>query len=537
MLAALAKAKTKAESAKAHEKTNKAAAKVKSDMQLKLRAAKVAAAKKASAAARKAAVLRRKKAVLRLKMLASREGSAKKVKTAKENASKRGSIAQLKAKLNKATSTLRAKLRKQRNATPAARRLKRLQRRSARRVRRAARAAHRAARRKLHRSKRKLRHLQVGADAVIRKTGRSDARSLRKQAAQKKKAHLHKLLKAPVTKAHSTKPKKEKEALPMRRKPPTTMVLQRLSDAINSLDQRKSSALGAGRRRLGSGFPRRRAIRSLPSRVPSGPSSRRRGLGSGFPSSKPPTTMVLQRLSDAIYSLDHRKSDALRKQAAQKPLRQKPPTTMVLQRLSDAIYSLAQAKAARKSNARTRVAKKPSSNSRTAARDADMERRVRRTLERMVRRSKLEKARTIASVHALEKEKRTLRTYQRVERGHYKTPHAKPFVLPKLKKFTVPKHALPKSVRHAYRKLKKKEEEVAREEDALLSPFTVSYKATKATKKATKKMANAAVPIGLQGGQLKKATKKAKHSGAARISAGGVWLPFLLVLTTIATRH
>merc|ERR1711988_1457609 len=139
-----------------------------------------------------------------------------------------------------------------------------------------------------------------------------------------------------------------------------------------------------------------------------------------------------------------------------------PPTTVILAVNAD-----------RQSNTRPGARKK--SAAKKFSSKSHIGKRVHGELQRVVQESELEKARTRASVHALKQQKRALRAYQRVERGHYKKPHIKPFVMPKLKKFTVPKHALPKSVRKAYQKLKKREEEVSREELALLSPFTVSY--------------------------------------------------------------
>merc|ERR1712072_1418374 len=429
--AAVAKEKTKATSAKAHEQTSKAAAKLRSAMQLKLRAAKVAAAKKAAATARKAAVLQHKQAVLRLKTLATRESSAKKAKTSREKASKQSSIAQLKAKLNQKTSALRNKLRKQRKATPAARRLKRMQRRSARKVRRAARAAHRTARRKLRRSKRKLRHMQAGADAIIRKTGRSDARSLHKQAMQK----------------------------PLRPKPPTSAL--------------RSEFFGA---EVG-------AISKT---------------GAKF--SKWVKTRIRHDASKEL---------------------KKPPVKQKSQLAESSISE------------KSRIIK-------------ESERILHRTLKRALREKRAAQVRTLRSVNKLKKQKRALRKAQRVQRGHFKKVHVKPFVMPKLKKFTVPKHSLPSSVRHAYQKLKTKEEkarkkekemakeekEMAREEESLLSPFTVSYLPVDADKTtpATTPEAPAAVPIGLQGdledsSRRTRPVKKAKHSGTARVGAGGVWLP------------
>jgi len=223
-----------------------------------------------------------------------------------------------------------------------------------------------------------------------------------------------------------------------------------------------------------------------------------------------------------------------------------PPTTVILAVNAD-----------RQSN--TRPGARTKSAAKKFSSKSHIGKRVHGELQRVVQESELEKARTRASVHALKQQKRALRAYQRVERGHYKKPHIKPFVMPKLKKFTVPKHALPKSVRKAYQKLKKREEEVSREELALLSPFTVSYdrqivggidhKADELQKEIDDDIDNienvsvktpstahtATLPLRLQAQQVKSSHPRSKHSGVGRISAAGLGLPFLLVLATAAS--
>jgi len=219
-----------------------------------------------------------------------------------------------------------------------------------------------------------------------------------------------------------------------------------------------------------------------------------------------------------------------------------PPTTVILAVNAD-----------RQSNTR------PGARTQSAAKKFSSKSHIGKRVHGVVQESELEKARTRASVHALKQQKRALRAYQRVERGHYKKPHIKPFVMPKLKNFTVPKHALPKSVRKAYQKLKKREEEVSREELALLSPFTVSYdrqivggidhKADELQKEIDDDIDNienvsdktpstahtATLPLRLQAQQVKSSHPRSKHSGVGRISVAGLGLPFLLVLATAAS--